>query len=109
MTMTTNTQSNSMGIANVATGQIVTNADAAAAATITLGFAPRYIKVVNHTDRIVDEWFEGMSSANSLHSAANGDATLETTNGIAVSGNQFTLTATTMAASKSLYWMAIGG
>lgn len=60
MTQVISTQSNSLGIANVATGQFVTDAVAAAAATFTLGFAPRYIRFVNLTDRIQDEWFEGM-------------------------------------------------
>ena len=105
---TTNTQSNANGISNMAVGQIVTDSAAAAVATITLGFIPRHIKFVNLTDRITDEWFEGMSAANSLHIVAAGTQTLETTNGITVSGNTFTLTATTMVASKSFYWLAEG-
>lgn len=48
------------------------------------------------------------SNALSLHTVANGTMTLEATNGIAVVDNQFTLTATTMVASKQFYWEAIG-
>lgn len=108
MAITTNDQSNSEGIVNTAVGKLVSDAGAAAALTITLGFAPRYVKFVNLTDRIIDEWYEGMASASSLHTVAAGTNTLETTNGIAVSGNTFTLTATTMVASKTFYWIAQG-
>jgi hypothetical protein len=106
MAFTTNTQTNGNGVSNRAIGKIVTDGSAAAAATITLGFTPRYVRFVNLTDRITDEWFEGMASASSLHTVAAGTQTLETTNGIAVSGASFTLTATTLAASKTFYWIA---
>lgn len=108
MALTTNTQVNSMGVVNHATGKIVSDGGAAAATTITLGFAPRVVRFHNLTDRISDEWYEGMASASALHTVAAGTRTLETTNGIAVSGNTFTLTATTMVASKTFYWEAIG-
>lgn len=109
MSLTTNTQSNSMGIYNRASGVVVTDAAAAAIAILQLGFLPRYVKFVNATDRITDEWFEGMASASSIHTVAAGTITLETTNGIAVgSGNTITLTAVTMVASKSYYWVAEG-
>jgi hypothetical protein len=108
MPFTSSVQSNSNGVDNVAVGKAVTSSATAAAATFTLGFAPRYIKFVNLTDRITDEWFEGMASASSLHTVAAGTLTLETTNGVAVSGNTFTLTATTLVASKTYYWIAYG-
>ncbi len=44
----------------------------------------------------------------SLHTVANGTRTWDVTNGITVLDNGFTLTATTMVASKSFYWEAIG-
>jgi hypothetical protein len=47
-----------------------------------------------------------MTSASSLHAVAGGTLTLETTNGIAVAGNTFTVTATTIPASKTFYWEA---
>jgi hypothetical protein len=108
MAFTSSVQSNTMGIANTAIGKIVTSSAAAAAATITLGFAPRHIIFVNLTDSIKDEWFEGMDSASSNHTVLNGTQSLETTNGIAVSGNTFTLTATTLVASKTYFWKAEG-
>lgn len=108
MALTTNSQTNTGGIANVAVGKIVSDAGAAAAVTINLGFAPRIVRFRNITDRISDEWYEGMAAASSIHTVAAGTVTLETTNGISVSGNSFTLTATTMAASKTFVWEAIG-
>ena len=80
-----------------------TDAVAAAATTFTLPFSPTKIKFVNLTDRIQDEWQLGMTAANSLHTVAAGTVTLEATNGITVSGNTFTVTATTMVASKTFY------
>ena len=108
MPFTSSTQTNSTGVVNYAVGKIVTSSATAAADTITLGFAPRKFRIINHTDRIVDEWLEGMASASSLHTVAAGTQTLETTNGIAVSGVTVTLTAVTLVASKTFYWEAIG-
>jgi hypothetical protein len=103
-----NTQTNLAGVTNHAVGKVVSDSGTAAAQTFTLGFAPRVVRFHNLTDRISDEWYEGMDPASSLHSVAAGTRTLETTNGIAVSGNTFTVTATTMVASKTFYWEAIG-
>ncbi len=213
MAQVISTQSNSEGIVNTAVGSIVTDAGAAAAATFNVGFAPRRIVFHNLTDRISDEWNEGMdftavlmalralaakldadvlvgdtnyaalwnpASLNpyaldasmkgilakldadsgvadvnyaalwtpldlsftsmraalagltakldldagvtdvnyaativpaatvALHTLANGTRSLETTNGIVVSGNTFTVTAATMVASKQFSWMAEG-
>lgn len=115
MALTTNTQSNAMSVVNHATGLIVTDSASAAAITVSLGFLPRIVRFRNVTDRISDEWYEGMASASSIHTVAAGTVTLEATNGIAVTGSAngattcgFTLTATTMVASKTFVWEAIG-
>lgn len=108
MALTTNSLHQTDGVFRRAYGQIVSDAGAAAILTLNLGFAPLHFKIVNLTDRIVDEWYEGMASANSLHTVAAGTSTLETTNGVAVLGNTVTLTATTMVASKSFFWEAEG-
>jgi hypothetical protein len=108
MPVSTDSQTNSIGVTNHTFGKIVTTAATAAAHTITLGFAPRKVVLHNFTDRISDEWLEGMAAAESLHTVADGTRTLETTNGITVSGNTFTMTATTMVASKVFYWEAVG-
>jgi hypothetical protein len=103
----TTTATNNNGVVNQYQWYFATDAVAAVATTFTLPFAPRYIKFVNLTDRIQDEWVYGMSAANSLHTVAVGTVTLETTNGITVSGNTFSVTATTMVASKSFYVVAM--
>lgn len=109
MAITTNTKSQTMGVANHAVGQVVTDSGTAAAATFTVGFIPRVVRFHNLTDRISDEWYEGMAAASSLHTVAAGTRTLEATNGITVgTDGTFTVTATTMVASKSFYWEAIG-
>lgn len=106
MPYTSSTQTNTNGVVNYAVGKIVTSSATAAVGTITLGFVPRKFRLVNLTDRITDEWFEGMASASSLNTAAVGTVTLETTNGIALSGTTITLTAATLVASKTFYWEA---
>ena len=60
---------------------------------------------VNDTDYAAT-W--NVSLAQSQHSVIAGDKTFELTNGIAVVGNTFTVTATTMVASKSFFWLALG-
>jgi hypothetical protein len=96
----TTTATNSDGVVSRWVWYFATNADAAAATTITCPFTPRVVELHNLTDRISDLWVEGMASASSLHSVAAGTRTLETTNGAAVSGGSITFTATTMVASK---------
>jgi hypothetical protein len=93
------TQSN--GVGNKYINYFATSAATAAITTFSgIGFTPRKVTLRNLTDRISDVWYEGMASASSLHTVANGTVTLETTNGVAVSGDTVTFTATTMVASK---------
>lgn len=58
--------------------------DGAGNIIISLGFVPKYFKVINATDRITQEWFEGMNFGDFLETAANGDKTLETDNQVEV-------------------------
>jgi len=51
---------------------------------IKLGFVPRHIKLVNATDRISYEWYEGMAADSALKQIAAGTGTLETSSGITV-------------------------
>lgn len=110
MALTTNTQKTAGGIVNHATGNVVTDSATAAAATFTVGFVPRIVRIHNLTDRISDEWYSGMDAYSSLHTAAAGTRTLETTNGISVdaAAGSFTVKAATMVASKTFVWEAIG-
>lgn len=106
--LTTNSQTNLTGVVNRATGKMVGDGGDAAAVTVTLGFAPRVVRFTNITDRISDLWVEGMDAASSLHAIADGTRSLETTDGITVSGNTFSLTANTMVAGSTFVWEALG-
>lgn len=65
MALLETSQSNTgASIVNRAVGHITTDAAAAVAQTIQLGFAPRYIRFINLTDRIEDEWYENMALDN---------------------------------------------
>lgn len=56
----------------------------------TVGFKPRYVHVFNETDRIEEEWFEGMADAEGLLRIANGTGSIITTLGITPSASGFT-------------------
>lgn len=119
MALTTNTQANSVGIVNFASGYVVTDAGAAADTNFQLGFKPRYVKWVNLTDRIIDEWWDGMAVDGSagLHTVAAGTITLGGSGEIIVGANigkssenpsVFTIPAALIPASKSFAWVAFG-
>lgn len=81
-----------------------------AARAFTVGFTPRYIKVVNETDRIQEEWFEGMADAEGLLQIANGTKTLITSNGITPSETGFTFGLdTTIHITNKQYSMLVLG
>lgn len=52
---------------------------------VKLGFLPRHVKLIDATNRISYEWYEGMAADSAIKQAANGDTTLETSDGITVS------------------------
>ena len=62
-----------------------------AARKFVVGFKPRYVHVFNETDRIEEEWFEGMADAEGLLRIADGTGTIITTNGITPAADGFTL------------------
>lgn len=49
-----------------------------AAATLYPGFRPTYVQLVNLTDRITYEWYEGMAEGDYIKTVAAGTRTLET-------------------------------
>ena len=63
------------------------DAGSPAAASYRVGFQPRYVKVENATDRILNEWYEGMTSAHAVKTVAAGTRTLETSGGPTVVGD----------------------
>ncbi len=89
----TATQDNMSGIRHVARGSR-TGTRTAANFTVTLGFAPKYVKVTNLTDRVSAEWFDKGDNSKQLLTVAAGTRTYEAS-GIAVSGDAFTVTVAT--------------
>ena len=99
--------SNSMGITNHATGSFTGDG---ATTTVTLGFTPRVIRVVNATDRITDEYFEGLAASNVIHTVAAGTRTLDTGGHITIGTtfNGFTIHADAAINAKLIVWEAFG-
>jgi hypothetical protein len=79
-TVASNTQAGS--IVNFAEQRITTDGVAAVDNTFSLGFAPRYVKWVDLTNRIMLEWFEGMAANSALRTVAAGTRTLDVSSGI---------------------------
>jgi hypothetical protein len=77
MTITKNYSDSNGGDFQRATGRFL-NDDTAVAIAIELGFRPRYFQLVNLTDRITHEWYEGMASGTTVKTAADGVRTLDT-------------------------------
>lgn len=77
------------------------------AATVTIGFTPRYIRVDNETDRIMWEWSEGMASPSATKTVAAGTRTAQTTDGITVDADAGTFSHPVVQ-SKQYRWQVWG-
>lgn len=97
--------SQDMGVSNFASGSFTSDNTAT---TVTLGFKPRWIKVVNSTDVIVWEKIEGMAAANSIKTVTAGTTTVDTGSAITIGDNSFVLSQTAVGNSKAISWVAIG-
>jgi hypothetical protein len=108
----TSTQSNVPGsVCNMAVGRYL-DTGTAAAFTITTGFKPRYVRVVNlgATGLASMEWFEGMTAATSFQTITDGTASVVGTTGITVGDRGFTVGINTDVniANEQLSWIALG-
>jgi hypothetical protein len=56
--------------------------------TITLGFVPKYFKIVNVSDGLVKEKFDGMATADHIHTAIDGTRGLLTDSAILISATE---------------------
>jgi hypothetical protein len=75
---------------------------------VTIGFTPRWIKVVNTTDVIVWEKIEGMAAVNSIKTVTAGTTTIDTGSAIIINTDgTFTLEAATVGSSKAISWVAL--
>ena len=99
----------SAGVVNFATGSFTSDNTAT---TLTIGFVPRAIKVVNSTDTIVWEKIEGMAAANctkvtstTLSVETSSDILINT--GVLTTGT-VTLSQTLVGSSKAIAWAAWG-
>lgn len=94
---------------NFAVGAYISDATAAAF-TITTGFKPRYVRIVNETSGDVEEFFEGMADAEAYKRVAAGTGALITSNGITPTARGFTVGLDTdiNVIDEQLSWMAIG-
>lgn len=76
-----------------------------------IGFTPRFIEVVNHTDRLTDIKIEGMAAADVLHQVANGTGTLDTGSliifTVASGAPGFTVAAAANINAKVMYVLAV--
>ena len=52
--------------------------------TLTLGFVPTHVKIINTTTRIMTEWFPPIASGTSIDTGADGVRTLNTSSKITV-------------------------
>lgn len=97
--------SSAANMLRMANGSYLDDAASPAAAAISLGFKPRYIRVENATDRILLEWWEGMTTAHAVKTVAIGTRTLETSGGITVDGGEIGFTP---VQNKQYRWVAFG-
>ena len=108
MDVNANTQDG--GVSNLAVGTFTGDGTAV---EVNCGFKPRYVKLINLTDRIIDEKTFDMTDAQTLHTSADGTMTLVTTSQITLEGGQdefrgFTIAAATNINAKVFHFIAFG-
>jgi len=96
-------------VSNVAVGAYL-DAASPSAFTLTIGFKPRYVKIVNETSKHVEEWFEGMADAEAFQSTSTGQKAMITSSGITPTTRGFTvgLDALINLENEQLSWLALG-
>jgi len=96
----------SMGICNFATGRLDPTDNTAI--TVTLGFKPRHIRLVNEDLVVVWEKFEGMADNATIKTVTAGTTTYDTTSGIVITENGFTVLAAAAGDGDNVIWAAWG-
>ena len=104
----TQTQKEGSGIVRHVSGSYLDDAGTPAAATITLGFVPRYFAWHNVTDRISWEWFDGAAAGTCLKTVAAGTRTLDTGDAAITANSDGTVTiaAAAILQNKQYRWVA---
>lgn len=107
MGIATSVINKSVGIFTKTIQFFTTDAVAAADTVFAFGFKPRAVRFINLTDRVQDEWFEGMPNGYALHTVAAGTVTYVTTGGITINADgNVSIPAALMTASKSFVVVA---
>lgn len=78
-------------VRNVATGRIKIDTTAVAVGGFAIGFSPRYVCVLNASERVQLEWYNGLGGAGALKTIANGTRTKITTLGITTGATGFSV------------------
>lgn len=93
------------GIVNSATGSFTSDN---AAQTVTLGFIPTHVRIINETDVIMWEKWDPMAAANCLKTVGStGVTTLDTGSQILInSDGTLTLGATLVGSAKAIKFIA---
>jgi len=102
----------SISVPNGTLGQGSSGASLAAGVlTITPGFIPNHVKIVNVTTRVMQEWFKGMNQGDSVDTAAAGTRTLETDDMLVVNETTGVVTVTasgTFTDNDTVAWEILG-
>lgn len=91
------------GIARGASG--VTTGDATVL-TVTLGWKPQTVKIVDVTNVITWEKIDGMTDAQSVKTVTAGTTTIDATSAIVLTDTGFTTSAALNASAATLVWYA---
>ena len=108
MAITSTQSKNPASVAQIMVGSYL-DSGTAAAFKITLGFKPRYVRVVNEDGDCYEEWFEGMADAESMKMLTGGTYAKMTSHGITVADDGFTVGLDTdiNVTSQQLSWLAM--
>jgi hypothetical protein len=92
--------------AHIVSGSV---AGTGAALTVSLGFQPKYVKVVNLTSGLQLEWYEDMDDGKAIKTILNGTRTVEAENCITPAATGFIIgTDATNGNGNTLVIQAIG-
>lgn len=94
-----------MGLSNFASGGFTGDGTIT---TINLGFKPRWFKIVNATDVVVYEKFEGMVAANSVKTVGAGTTTNDASAITLDDAGTVTIPAAIAINAKVFSWVALG-
>ena len=109
MAVTQSQSIQSASVPQIAVGRYLDDGTAAVI-TITTGFTPRYVHIINNASSDELEWVEGMAAASGLKRVAGGTGSAITTLGITQASNGFTIGLDTdiNVSNEQLSWIALG-